>query len=261
MEIPHGGIAFFDSGIGGLTVLNECRKGIRNEIFYYYGDNAHTPYGNLSEENILSYVEQAFAHFCALQVKAVVLACNTATAVCVEYLRKKYPFPIIGAEPALFPAAKKGGRVSVLSTCATASSARFARLLSRAKTCFPSVCFSTIPCPRLAGEIERRIGESSYDFSPLFPRAEGDAIVLGCTHYIYVKNQIENFYKRPVFDGNFGIAKRLSWTLESLEKTVFEQNYRDERPLLTTARPPKIYFIGGEKERNCRVFEQMFGFC
>ena len=104
MRIPKGGIAFFDSGIGGMTVLSACEKQINNEIFYYYGDNFHAPYGNLPIYKIKKYVHKAFKLFESLQVKAVVIACNTVTAVCIDELRRKYTFPIIGVEPALMKA-------------------------------------------------------------------------------------------------------------------------------------------------------------
>ena len=88
-------VGFFDSGIGGLTTLNDCvkyaeqfvRRGM-DYTFYYYGDNFHAPYGNLSSEKINAYVDKAFEKFVDLQVDAVVLACNTVTAVCIERLRK-----------------------------------------------------------------------------------------------------------------------------------------------------------------------------
>ena len=77
MRILKGGIAFFDSGIGGMTVLAECQKRCKGEIFYYYGDNKHAPYGNLPPAKIRRYVEKAFRKFRRLKVKAVVVACNT----------------------------------------------------------------------------------------------------------------------------------------------------------------------------------------
>ena len=111
---PKGGIAFFDSGIGGLTTLSSCvdyaqAHNLGGINYYYYGDNFHAPYGNLSEGQIFSYVDEIFSRFKSLEVSAAVLACNTATAVCAERLREKYTFPIIGLEPAILPAAKEGG--------------------------------------------------------------------------------------------------------------------------------------------------------
>ena len=125
MRIPKGGIGVFDSGIGGLTVLSECQKVCKNEVFYYFGDHTHAPYGNKSKKRIRQYTFAAMRKFRRLKVKTVVLACNTVTAVCAEELRKKFSFPIIGAEPAVLPAAKHGGTVYVLATRATCKSERY----------------------------------------------------------------------------------------------------------------------------------------
>ncbi len=259
MKIPQGGIAFFDSGIGGLTVLDTCKKYLPNEIFYYYGDNRRAPYGNLPMDTISAYVEEAFDVFSKLRVKAAVLACNTATAVCVEDLRKKYPFPIIGAEPSVLPAASGGGEVLVLSTCATKNSARFARLTEKALARYPSVSITSVACPTLAEEIEKNIRKKGYSYAHLLPPANPTSVVLGCTHYVYVKTQIEAFYRCPVYDGNEGIAKRLRWALSTSAKSTDTEKNRERKPLVTTARPPQFFYLGSGKYQNKRIFEQMFG--
>ncbi len=236
MQIPKGGIAFFDSGIGGLTVLSECRKLQGQEIFYYYGDNQHAPYGNLPPKKIKRYVFKAFRQFEKLKVKAAVLACNTATAVCVEELRKKYSFPIIGAEPAVCTAAANGGKVIVLATRATCESARLRALCERAESLFPDATICIRPCDGLAGAIERNLLREGYDYTPYLPYEAADAVVLGCTHYIYIVGQIARFYGCPIFDGNAGIARRLFSILqagegENMKKCTPLTTNRDERPL------------------------------
>ena len=236
MQIPKGGIAFFDSGIGGLTVLAECQKWQGDEIFYYYGDNQHAPYGNLPPKKIKRYVFRAFRRFKKLQVKAAVLACNTATAVCVAALRKRFSFPIIGAEPAIFPAAAKGGKVLLLATRATCESERLHDLCERAKKLFPEANICIRPCDGLAGAIERNLMRGDYDYTPYFPQEEADAVVLGCTHYIYIVGEIECFYRCPIFDGNGGIARRLFSVLKETEKKNREEctpltTNREHRPL------------------------------
>jgi len=233
MRIPKGGIAFFDSGIGGLTVLAACRKHLPNETFYYYGDNAHAPYGNRSEKQIKRFVLRAFKKINTLNVRAAVIACNTATTVCIEELRKRYSFPIVGTEPAVCTAAMKGGKVLVLATSATSKSVQFQRLCNRAKELFPQAEIKIAPCEKLAGQIERRMGKGNYDFSPFLPRENPTSVVLGCTHYIYIGSKIAQFYGCDVYDGNEGVARRLVSVLgESLgagEGNVKEN--RDGRPL------------------------------
>ncbi len=281
MRIPKGGIAFFDSGIGGLTVLAECRKLLPQGIFYYYGDNGHAPYGNLPQEKIQKYVRRAFRRFRRLKVQAAVLACNTATALCAESLRKQYSFPIVGAEPALMLAGKKGGRAFVLSTQATYESPRFQALLKRARESYPQTEILAYPCPNLAGEIERRIGEE-WDYSKNFPEGKPSTVVLGCTHYIYIAEQIQAHYGCEVVDGNQGIAKRLNEILKTSpqppsdhrrplfkkntpEKQIKEKNKGVNPPRKGKKKKekspqeiPRIFFLGGHKTQNFKQYEQMF---
>lgn len=248
MRIPKGGIAFFDSGIGGLTVLNECIKLLPDEIFYYYGDNAHAPYGNLQAEEILRLTRRAFRCFQRRKVKAAVIACNTATAVCVERLRKEFPFPIIGAEPAVALAAPSGGEVLVLTTKATYESVRFQRLCMQVNERFPAAVIHPVPCERLAGEIEKNLSNPNADFSPFLPLAKPASVVLGCTHYVYVAEQISRFYGCDVFDGNRGIAERLKRVIEGVK-----QEDRERRPLFGIFAPKRKNFAQsqeGKKGKN-----------
>ncbi len=249
MDIPKGGIAFFDSGIGGLTVLAECRKRLPNELFYYFGDNSHAPYGNLLEKKIKKYTFRAFRRFKNLQVKAVVIACNTVTAVCIEELRKKYSFSIIGAEPALYLASRETkGEIFALMTAATYNSARVRNLAKRCRADYPNANVRLCPCVHLASEIERHISAGNYNYRPFLPQGTPAAVVLGCTHYIYIKEYIQNFYGCCCYDGNQGIAQRLC---DELCKNDDEQRKKKdkideksgknwgEQPQNRDERPPK----------------------
>ena len=295
MRIPKGGVAFFDSGIGGLTVLNACKKYQGNLPFYYYGDNAHAPYGNLSSKKIRRYVLKTFKRFKRLKVRAAVIACNTATAVCVEELRRKFPFPIIGAEPAVRLAAMNGGKVAVLATRATCASERFLDLCERTRVSFPDAEIIPCPCEGLAGEIERHIFDRAHDYTPHLPKVNADAVVLGCTHYIYIVEEIRRFYGCPIYDGNEGIARRLFTLLqEKTDEEIWAGKNRDKRPqneknapvlgLLTTEnkgggkythksnkssqkygkkhpKTPKsggVIFLGKQRENNGNIYKQMF---
>lgn len=268
MRIPKGGVGVFDSGIGGLTVLAACQKRLPDTLFYYYGDNARAPYGNLPEAKIRRYVRQAFRVFVKLRVRAVVIACNTVTAVCVEELRKKYPFPIIGAEPAVFPAAKLGGECYILSTRATHESARFRDLCQRAALRYPQAKLRPIACDGLAGEIERRLTSSLLDgkgADGLVDLTDGEApcldvrawlqkgkpnvVVLGCTHYIYIRKQAESFYGCPVLDGNEGIAARL-------QSVCAAQSVTDTMP--TEGDRAKKIGLGGKLLRRFQKIRKFF---
>ena len=287
MRVPKGGVGFFDSGIGGLTVMAECRKYLPNEIFYYYGDNVHAPYGNLPARKIRRYLFAAMRYFCRLRVRAVVIACNTATAVGIEELRRRYPFIIIGAEPAVLPAARTCGKVYVLTTRATRESRRFQALCAQASMRYPKAVLHMFACEGLAGDIESNLLDPYRDYSAHLPKGNPDAVVLGCTHYIYIEEKIAKFYHCESFDGNAGIAKMLTSYLQTESKkeggeVQKKKKYRDFRPRLTTYRkneqkPNKssqksgkkclknasnkiLFFLGKSRERNAFVYEQMFVF-
>ena len=297
MKIPNGGVAVFDSGIGGLTVLAECEKRINGEYFYYYGDNGHAPYGNLTAQEIEKLVFRVFNRFKRLKVKAAVVACNTVTATCIERLRQRYAFPIIGAEPAVFSAAKGGGRVLVLTTKATFDSERFHCLVERAAKCYPQAEILPVACPQLAGAIEKHLTDTQFDFSQLLPNVKADAVVLGCTHYIYIVETVRNFYGCKVYDGNEGIVNRLRAVLglknvgggcevNSTQKTepksvflsknvapvttenhkqifapfCFDFNVKKTPKLPRNEKNQKTFFLGKYKGFNAKIHERMFVF-
>ena len=272
-----GRIAFFDSGIGGLTTLNECIKQAKTLSrysrfleFYYYGDNFRAPYGNLSKAKIKEYVLEAFAYFEKLRVDAVVLACNTATAICVDELRKRYNFPIVGIEPAVAYAAKLGGEIFVLATQATCHSARFQNLCNIVSLQYPNASIRVYPCAELAGEIERNLEKKEYDYTKYLPKGSPDRVVLGCTHYVYIKNKIKDFYGCDVMDGNRGVAKRLFTLLNEkypkallVEKSELSATEKMRERVLLSKTPlmvnsPSIFFIGDGKVVNKQRYEQMF---
>lgn len=259
MRIPRGGIAFFDSGIGGLTVVAECRKQIVDYPFYYYGDNKHAPYGNLPTKKIEKYTFRAFRHLKKYKPIAAVVACNTVTALCVEKLRKKYSFPIIGTEPAVRLAAKEGGEIYILSTRATYESSRFRRLCQQAMREYSYATLRAFPCDGLAGAIEKGLLQDGEDFSSFLPKGNPSVVVLGCTHYVYIRKQIEKYYHCPILDGNEGVSRRVKAVLE--EKIAFDSHSRphggkkgSKKPLIKGS----IFFLGGQKNLNKHIYEQMF---
>ena len=241
MKNIEGGIAFFDSGIGGLTVLLECQKKL-NTRFYYYGDNLRAPYGGLTKEKIHGYVLEAFDEFAGLKVDAAVIACNTVTALCIDELRQKYSFPIVGTEPAIAEGAKRGGTIFVLTTRATYHSPRFFELYKKTAIAYPNSNIQLYPCDQLAGVIEKNKGDLHFDYSKYLPRGNPTSVVLGCTHYIYIKKQIESFYGCKCIDGNKGIATRLASILGVQGGTGKSE----------------ISFLGSGKIINKNKYEQMF---
>lgn len=185
-------IGIFDSGLGGLSVLAEIRKLLPHENLLYIADSAHVPYGNKPESYIRERALLLTRFLIAQGAKAIVVACNTATAAAVPTLRKEFPeLPVIGMEPALKPAvdATRTGVIGVLATTGTLTSARFAALLSRYAV---SVEVITQPCPGLVEQVESSDLDSpvtralvSQYTRPLLEK-NVDTLILGCTHYPFL---------------------------------------------------------------------------
>lgn len=209
--MKSGYIVFFDSGIGGLTLLKECDKRLNGENFLYYGDNLNAPYGNKSKKQIEKLVFSAFDYLSRFPIKAAVIACNTVTAECALKMRKKYPFKIIGVEPAIKPASESCKNVLVIATRATLKSKKFNDLYKGIKT----DCKFTFYAPEgLVLEIEKNIFDlSKIKLSEYLPSGNFDGVVLGCTHFVFLKERIRNYLKSAVFDGNIGTADHLAKTL------------------------------------------------
>ncbi|MBP6468981.1 MAG: glutamate racemase [Chloroflexi bacterium] len=185
-------IGIFDSGVGGLSVLNELRRLLPQENLLYVADQAHVPYGSRPLDEIRRFSE-AITHFLlAHKAKLVVVACNTASAAALTHLRNTFPIvPFVGMEPAVKPAARQtqSGRVGVLATATTFASERYADLMARYAR---EVVVWEDPCRGLVGLIES--GEVNTPMTMALLRnildpmlASGvDTLVLGCTHYPFV---------------------------------------------------------------------------
>lgn len=207
-----GTVAFIDSGIGGITTLLECRKLLPDADFVYFADDLYAPYGDKSAEYIYERqkdIIKSLRKYCPV---AFVLACNTATAACIDRLRKESDIPIIGTEPALAPAARAtDGKILVLTTPRTAAEPRFTTLLNKT-----AGNFDIMTIPELATLIEKNVENVVFMEKSCNILLENKkncgyrAAVLGCTHYIFVKRIISEILGCPCYDGNFGIAKRLA---------------------------------------------------
>jgi glutamate racemase len=215
-------IAVFDSGIGGVSVLKELVSTLPNENFIYFGDTANAPYGVKSAEKVREFTLSIYERLKGNGIKAFVIACNTATSVAVASLREKYPNDIIiGVEPALKPAVKccEHPTIAVLATPLTLREEKFALLLSRFENDAKVIPFA---CPGLVEFVERGEveGEELHSFllkllAPLMDK-NLDAVVLGCTHYPFVKKEISVILGENVkiFDGSVGTALNTRRRLE-----------------------------------------------
>lgn len=198
-EAIEAPIGVFDSGLGGLSVLKYIRTGLPSEDLLYFADSGHAPYGGKSEEEIVARALAIAAFLTGYKAKALVVACNTATAAAIKALRERYPeLPVVGVEPGLKPAAAltRSGTVGVLATEYTLSSTKFNQLREQIAAA-ANVKFLPQACIGLADQVEK--GElHSADTASLVRRyveplleQGADTLVLGCTHYPFVLPLIE----------------------------------------------------------------------
>lgn len=210
-------IGVFDSGLGGLSVLHELRSELPNEHFIYYGDNLNAPYGVREPLDILRLSRQAAQHLMGQGIKALVIACNTATGVALEALQQELPIPVIGIQPALeaAQALRKEGDVLVLATPATFKTERY-----RALKVLHGEQVIDLPCPGLMDFVERGELEGPWLdsfltvlFSPIATRPI-DCVVLGCTHYPFLAGPIAlHFPGVPLVDDSPRVAAALKEAL------------------------------------------------
>ena len=218
-EHYDGYIGVFDSGVGGISVLKDLVELLPHENFLFYGDSRHAPYGEKTIEEVNNLASNVANYLVSCGVKAIVIACNTATSTTANQLRASYGIPVVGVEPALKPAAiaEKHGRVLVMATPITLELDKFqqlARKYSRHTEVVP------VPCPGLAERIEH----GNLDADDLHELLEGflgqykgevDGVVLGCTHYVFIKEQIRRVLGDvPLFDGGKGTARELERQLK-----------------------------------------------
>ncbi len=251
-------IGVFDSGVGGLSVLKAIRTLLPHEHLVYVADSAHVPYGNKSPE----YIQQrsiTLTKFLLEQhhAKAIVVACNTATAAAVSLLREKFSVPIVGMEPAVKPAiaASKNKIIGVLATEGTLKSAQFAALLERYAN---NVSVITQPCHGLVEKVEQ--GDLSSPATrelvaryalPLVERG-ADTLILGCTHYPFLRELIADVVGKNItlIDTGEAVARRLQSAL--MEKNLL--NVMKEN-----AESSAQFFSTGDVHDATRVMSKLWG--
>ena len=221
MNRKHDYIAVFDSGVGGISVLRELRKALPGERFLYFGDSANAPYGTRSHEEVLRLTEAAVQRLLPRGLKALVIACNTATAAAINELRALHPdLIIIGIEPAVKLAASRcpGGPIGVMATQVTLQEERFEDLLCRVGA--PEVI--RIPAPGLVELVEQGKGNSREAEDLLRPileplRGKLPVLVLGCTHYPFAAQAIARILgpETQLLDGSEGTARETRRRLEA----------------------------------------------
>ncbi len=207
-------IAVFDSGVGGISVLRQLKKLMPNERFLYYGDSANAPYGSRPTQQVKALALQAAEYLLRQGIKALVVACNTATAAAIDALRQTYPeLIVVGIEPALKLAAGQfpGGCVGVLATPVTLREEKFQHLV---ETSSNHCTVIRLPAPGLSDLVEQGKANSPEAEALLLPlllpwRGKMDALVLGCTHYPFASETIARIMgaATTLLDGGEGTAR------------------------------------------------------
>jgi len=216
-------IGVFDSGIGGLSVLTHIRRLLPAESLLYVADTGHLPYGSKSPDVVLRRSVAISRFLVAQGAKAIVVACNTATAAAVAELRRRFALPVIGVEPGLKPgiSLSRGGVVGVLATEGTLGSEKFQRLISIHGQQRQVI---VQPCPGWVEQVESGAFDSAETrelvdstIAPLRRRG-ADTLVLGCTHYPFLRPLIEELAGPAVqiVDTGPAIARELQRRLEAL---------------------------------------------
>lgn len=229
-------IGILDSGLGGLSVLNEIHRLMPDRSFLYLADSAWCPYGNKSYSEIQKRVSSLVDYLLAEGAEIIVIACNSATIACVEYLRANYLVPIVGMEPGVKPAAQatRNGVIGVLATEASLAGEKFHRLLDHHAQ---DVQVITQPCPDFvtlveAGELKGQAVTEAIE-RYVQPMHHADTIVLGCTHYPFLKAEIAELYP----------DKKLIDTGEAVAQQVYrkspQQEDRDRTRRFQTSGDPK----------------------
>lgn len=206
-------IGFFDSGVGGISVLHAARTLMPNENFLYFGDNGNAPYGPRKLDEIRSLSKNAVDYLLSRGVKAIVIACNTATSAYAEILRGQLDMPIVGMEPAIKPAqlARHGGEIIALATKATLTLPKFKRLMGLyGKGVIPVVGEGLVELVESGQADSAAADEALSRILGPYRKRRIDSIVLGCTHYPFLEPSIRRLFPNTeIFDGRFGTARQL----------------------------------------------------
>lgn len=206
-------IGILDSGVGGISVLRKAVELLPNENFIYFGDNKNAPYGPKPLHEIRALSARAIDRLLRQEVKALVLACNTITAAYAADIRSQVEIPVIGMEPAVKPAslARDGGLVLALATRATLALDKFSRLMDNYGEGVVPIEGAGLVELVEAGKADSPEAHDALQalFAPYLGR-QVDGIVLGCTHYPFLRRQIEAFFPEAhIFDGREGTVRQL----------------------------------------------------
>ncbi|MBQ7802582.1 glutamate racemase [Candidatus Saccharibacteria bacterium] len=229
-------IGIFDSGEGGKTVMSEIKKLLPNEKYIYFGDSKNCPYGTKPLDELKKIVSENTEYLLARGAELIVVACNTATTQTIDFLRTTFPeIPFVGTEPAVKKACDESSdtaRIVLLATEGTAKAARTHELVSLNKK--PGQTVEILACPGLARAIEdknsEKIEEILSEICSALQSSEKqgsrtiETVILGCTHYPLIRDQIQTKFPRAkLVDGGEGVAKEVKRIIESRASQAYNK--------------------------------------
>jgi glutamate racemase len=247
-------IALFDSGVGGLTVLREVYRQLPQESVLYFADNARLPYGIRSRAEIIEFVREIMTWLDGQDVKMVVMACNTSSALALETIRAEYDIPILGLIlPGARAAVSKGDRVGVIATPATAASNAYRHAIQEID---PNTRVWQVGCPEFVPIIENNEIDFPYTqdiaeqyLAPLLEK-QIDTLIYGCTHY----RHLERVFKR-ILPASVEIVDPATHVVVALDKELELLGIKSDRPPLETR-----FCASGSIEQFARIGKEWLGF-
>ena len=247
-------IGLFDSGVGGLTVLREMYRQMPTESLLYFADSARLPYGKRSPQEILLFVREILDWMCARDVKMIIMACNTSSALALETVRKEYDVPILGVIlPGAKAAVKQGKRIGVIATSATVKSHAYRQAIQEIN---PQTKVWEIACPEFVRLIEQNRLYTDYTrevarqyLAPLI-NEQIDTLVYGCTHYRHLEKTI-----RSLLPDSVQIIDPAEHIVVAAEKELSLLGLRND----LFSRPTRFY-VSGKPQQFASLSQQWLGY-
>ncbi len=249
-------IGVFDSGVGGLTVLQEVHRQLPNESVVYFGDTARLPYGKRSPAEIIEYVYEILRWMESEQVKMAIMACNTSSALALDVVRKDFDLPILGLIlPGARAAVGKGKRIGVIATTATVKSEAYVRAICESD---PQAQVFQVDCPEFVPLIESDRIQDPYTLQvaqqylqPLI-EANIDTLVLGCTHYPHLSGVL-----RQILPSHVALVNPASYVVRAASQELDLMGLRCSDNLC--GRAETRFFVSGDPDRFAQVSRRWLG--
>lgn len=247
-------IGVFDSGVGGLTVLRQIYRQLPRESIIYFGDTERLPYGTRSAEEILKFVREILTWMQTQKVKMVIMACNTSSALALDIVRSEFDFPILGLIlPGARAAVRKGKRIGVISTPATATSNAYRYAVAEIN---PKIQVWQVGCPEFVPLIENNRIHDSYTkevakeyLQPLI-KQKIDTLIYGCTHYPHLESVF-----REILPDYINFIDPAKYVVAAAEKELEAMGFKSNSPAL-----PTRFCVSGLPSEFTKISKQWLGF-